>query len=187
MTILRKGYLFVAALFVFSLAPAPAEAQEVVCGWCQELNAIWAWPDGTITFWGHRFPGGGNGCPGLEVFQPRTGSCARCGGTSTCHFGWDKHRCHILCGPAGGDFAAVTEIEEALTSGDMTMVAAALNRDRDGLSVEFVPEAGRVDFILACDPDRAFRSIPLLPEVRERLKAQLAATASVMAMRALGP
>ena len=92
-----------------------------------------------------------------------------------------------LCGPAGGDIAAVTEIEEALASGDLTMVAAALNRDRDGLVVEFVPAADRVDLILACDPDRAFRSIPVLPEVREMLETQLAATRSAMAMRALGP
>lgn len=69
----------------------------------------------------------------------------------------------------------------------MTMIVTALNRDRGGLSVEFVPETGRVDLILGCDPDRAFHSIPISPELRERLETRLAATGSVMATRALGP
>jgi hypothetical protein len=77
-----------------------------------------------------------------------------------------------LCGPAGGDVAAaLTEVEDALESGDVTAVAEVLLEPGTGLAFEFIPESGRIDLFLACDPDRPFRTIPVLPEARDRLTA----------------
>ena len=56
----------------------------------------------------------------------------------------------------------------------MTVVASALNEPRTGMSFDFIPDAGRIEVILACDPNRAFRTIPVLPEAQGRLKAAAA-------------
>ncbi|MYB97974.1 MAG: hypothetical protein F4123_12570 [Gemmatimonadetes bacterium] len=65
----------------------------------------------------------------------------------------------------------MTEVEDALDRGDVTAVASALLEPRTGLSFDFIPEAGRIDLFLACTPDRAFVTIPVPPEARDRLAA----------------
>lgn len=104
--------------------------------------------------------------------------CSRCGGTSDCHREFRTGNCHIACGPAGGDVAAaLTEVEDALASGDVTAVASALLEPRTGLSLEFIPENGRIDLFLSCTPDRTYRTIPVMPEARDRLAAAVRALA----------
>ena len=181
MAITRKMYLFVAALFVCLLSPALTEAQ-VVCGGCVDAYGRGELPDGSEYIgWGHRFPNGGDGCGDIPGGGNPHGHdhCSRCGGTSTCHSHWEMGICHVLCGPGG--FAAASAIEEALTTGDVVLAAAALRREWEGVSVEFTPEGGRVDLILACDPNRTFRSIPVLPSVRQRLQTELVTNSTVAA------
>ena len=131
----------------------------------------------------HKFPGGGNEC-GWEGRNDKGiggGSfCSRCGGDSQCHQDFQTGICHIACGPLGDLFSALTEIEEALELDDLTAVAAALQEPTTGASFEFVPGAGRIDAILSCDPDRVFRTIPVLPETRDRLKATVALHATAI-------
>ena len=74
--------------------------------------------------------------------------------------------------------AALTEIEEALGAEDIVLAASALRRERTGVSVEFIPEAGRIDLMVPCHPDRVYHTIPVLPEVRTRLQAELQASAT---------
>lgn len=74
--------------------------------------------------------------------------------------------------------AALTEIEEALGAEDIALAASALRRERTGVSVEFNPRMGRIDLMLPCEPDRVHYTIPVLPEVRTRLQAELQASAS---------
>ena len=145
-------------------------------------DSDWITEDGEeYSGYGHRFPNGGNGC----VDMPGGGNphghdhCSRCGGTSSCHSHWERGECHILCGPGG--FAAASAIEEALTTGDAVLAAAALRREWEGVSVEFIPDAGRVDLILACDPNRTFRRLPVLPSVRQRLVTELGDNSSLVA------
>ena len=88
--------------------------------------------------------------------------------------GYQTGFCHIPCGPTGDLFAALSEIEEALELEDLAAVALVLQEPTTGVSFEFVPDAGRIDAILACDPNRVFRTIPVLPEARDRLKAAVA-------------
>ena len=170
MTIARKTYLFVAALFVFLVATPPVMAQDddegdVVCWWCFEVQGD------------HMFVHGGEGCvSGINGTDHENMHCSRCGGTSECHV--DRHdpgSCHIACGPAGDAMAALTEIQEALEGDDMTVVASALFRQRTGVYVEFLPEEGRIDLVLPCDPTKAFRTLPVLPEARAKLEVQLRA------------
>jgi hypothetical protein len=71
----------------------------------------------------------------------------------------------------------LTEVEDALESGDVTAVASALLEPRTGFSFEFIPEAGRIDLFLACDLNRAVGTIPVLPEARDRLAAALGGSA----------
>lgn len=173
MTIIRKVYLIGAGLLVFLGVGAPIEAQ-VVCGSCIRTirDVVETEPgvfEGDLL---HRFPNGGDQCnwsvPGRHSW------CVRCGGTSFCHTGWWSGNCHIACGPTGGMVAALTEIREALETDDMAVVATAVLRERSGVVVEFISEAGRIDLFLPCSPDRPFHTIPVLPGMRERLGAQLA-------------
>lgn len=163
MAITRRLYLFVATLFMFWVGAAPVEAQDVeavgdvVCGWCRENNI------------GHGFDAFGEGCGGSGMGA----QCSRCGGTSTCHYVYWPGACHILCGPDGDAQAALTEIREALASDDVTAVASALLRERAGVSVEFLPEGGRIDLLLPCDLTRPFSTIPVLPALRVALQAEL--------------
>lgn len=165
------------------LLPAQSEAQVgggLTCGWCIQESTVWVFPGSGIIIIEppeHIFPDGGNECGWDGSDKPRV-ICSRCGGTSTCHRYWDPGPCHILCGPAGGDVAAaLNEVEDALGSGDVRAVASALLDPSAGLAFEFIPEAGRIDIFLACDPDRAYRTIPVLPEARDRLAAAFGGSA----------
>ena len=176
MAIARKTYLFVAALMVFLVGGLPNEVEAqgggLTCGWC--IMERWRLTIGGSTYvgpWEHAFPGGGDEC-GWDGHDEAGAMCSRCGGTSFCHRDFQTGNCHILCGPAGGDVsAALTEVEDALESGDVTAVASALLEPRTGFSFEFIPEAGRIDLFLACDLNRAVGTIPVLPEARDRLTA----------------
>ena len=174
MEIARKTYLFVAALFVFLVGGLPneldAQGGGLTCGWCIMRQDVVVGPGIIIVFpVKHRFTGGGNEC-GWDGHDEPGAMCSRCGGTSFCHTEFRWGECHIACGPAGGDVAAaLTEVEDALESGDATAVASALLAPRSGLAFEFIPESGRIDLFLACDLNRPFRAIPVLPEARDRL------------------
>jgi len=184
MEIARRTYLFVAALFVFLVAGLPTEAEAqgegLTCGWCIVRIDVVVDPGRIIVFpLRHKFPGGGNEC-GWNGHDDYGATCSRCGRTSSCHTGSQWGPCHIACGPGGDDpgddeevAAALTEVEDALGSGDVAAVASALLDPSPGFSFEFTPEAGRIDFFLACDPDRAYRTIPVAPRVRDRLTAAL--------------
>ena len=184
MEIARKTYLFVAALFVFLVGSLPNEVEAqgggLTCGWCIMERDVLVGPGIIIPIgpWEHAFPGGGNAC-GWEGHDEPGAMCSRCGGEdSHCHTDFWTGACHILCGPAGGDVAAaLTEVEGALGSGDVTAVASALLDPGTGFSFEFIPEAGRIDLFLVCDPDLAFRTIPVLPEARDRLAAAFGGSA----------
>lgn len=184
MKIARKTYLSVAALFVFLVAGWPTEvvAQDeeddegLTCGWCIQESDFWVIGNVIIIAPAeHMFPNGGDAC-GWDGSDESRVICSRCGGESDCHEDWDDGPCHILCGPGGDDVeyhAALTKVEEALESGDVTAVASALLEPRTGFSFELIPEAGRIDVLLACDPDRAARTIPVLPDARDRLAVAL--------------
>lgn len=180
MTIVRRTDLFLAAVLALLMTSVPVEgvAQDegdVTCGWCVmrgdlvRSGADWTWYENVE----HSFPNGGNECGWEGRNDKSIGGgpfCSRCGRSSTCHEDFQTGFCHIPCGPEGDLFAALTEIEEALELEDLTTVASALQVRTTGFSFEFVPDAGRIDAILACDPDRVFRTIPVAPEVRDRLK-----------------
>lgn len=97
--------------------------------------------------------------------------CARCGGSSFCHDQWWGGGCHIPCGPAGDAYAVAAEVEDALERGDVAAIALALHKPQEGVSLDFIPAAGRIDVILPCDPNSAFRTIPVPPAARDRLQA----------------
>lgn len=155
------------------LLPAHSEAQlggGLTCGWCIMERDVLRLPGITIRGpWEHAFPRGGDKC-GWDGHDEPGAMCSRCGGTSFCHRQFWIGGCHIACGPAGGDVAAaLAEVEDALDRGDVTAVASALLEPRTGLSFDFIPEAGRIDLRLACTPDRAYVTIPVPPEARDRL------------------
>ena len=77
--------------------------------------------------------------------------------------------------------AALTEIREAMEGDDVTVIASTLLRSRTAVSVEFVPEQGRINLVRACDPDRVFGTVPVLPGVRARLVAELRSRSTVSA------
>ncbi len=187
MTISRKTYLFVAALFVFMLAgvPTEVEAQDgggLTCGWCvmdfQDVHIID--PDGgyegTIRLHRHRFTGGGNEC-GWDGHDEPGAMCSRCGGTSFCHEDFWPGPCHIPCGPDGDAYAVTAEVEDALERGDVATVALALHAPQEGVSLEFIPAAGRIEVTFSCGPGGAVQSIPVPPAARDRLKAAVVAIA----------
>lgn len=158
------------------LLPAKSEAQGggLTCGWCSYGSFIVDWPDGTSTECEdcHAFARGGDEC-GWEGSDWPSTICARCGGRSRCHRLPQPGPCHILCGPDGDLMAELSDVHEALDQGDVTVVATALLRERAGASLEFLPESGRIDVVLACSPDRVTLVIPVLPEVRARLEVEL--------------
>lgn len=69
--------------------------------------------------------------------------------------------------------AALTKIREAMEGDDVTVIASTLLRSRTAVSVEFVPEQGRINLVRACDPDRVFGTFPVRPGVRAMLAAEL--------------
>lgn len=183
----RKIYPFVAALFVFLAASPPIQAQDdggggegLTCGWCR-AGAFFVGAPSLER--GHHFLFDGGGECLWEGHDSPGVVCSRCGGDqSSCHSDiQDPGYCHILCGPAGDAVVAMAEIRAGLASNDMAVVASALVRDRIGVSVEFVPGAGRIDVILPCDRNRAFATIPVLPGTRHLLEAELKGSMSVAA------
>ena len=80
---------------------------------------------------------------------------------------------HEACDDGAGVLAALTELRDALEGDDITEAASALLKERQGVSAEFIPDGGRIDLILACDPNKPFRTIPVLPDVRRALEGEL--------------
>ena len=187
MEIARKTYLFVAVLFVFLVAGLPNEVEAqgggLTCGWCWEMtlgNTL----NGPLVHW---FPQGGDACgwpnPGAGYM------CARCGGTSHCHGFHSRHRygpCHILCGGQTTQQAlsnAVSDLRSGLDAMDLERVAETIASTRDGFSVEYLPEAGRIDLILACAPSVPAGTVPVPPEIRPALDRALKEPVAAIAGR----
>ena len=143
-----------------------AEGANTGCGWC------WQYYDIDTNFPRHMFPRGNDSCGWPQVMGE---ICARCGSGKGCHDYGDWGTCHILCGPAGGDLAQILDAAqrgfEALSA---TVVADALLAAPAGIQVEYVSDAGRIDFILECAPGATARTIPVPPgEMRAALDAEL--------------
>ena len=169
--LVRSALSFVAAVFVLLVAgwPTEGEAQGLTCGWCIELDTPW----GTI----HGFPQGGGKCgwpnPG-PAYQ-----CSRCGGTSGCHglaSPLASGPCHMPCGGMAMHQSvsnALSDLRSGLDAMDIERVAEAIVSTRDGFSVEYLPEAGRIDVVLACASSIPARTVPVPPEVRSALDQAL--------------
>ncbi len=190
MEIARRTYLFVAALFVFLVAGLPTEVEAqrggLTCGWCWEMTLE---TDGLVNW----FPRGGDECG-----WPNPGAgyvCARCGGTSHCHGYHSRHRfgpCHILCGGGGGPedeiprqmalSNAVSDLRSGLDDMDLVRVAETISSGHEGFSVEYLPEAGRIDLILACAPSIPAGTVPVPPEIRPALDQALKESVVVIAV-----
>lgn len=146
---------------------AATEGTSAGCGWCWQFRSLI-----TDTF-RHVFPRGNDSCG--SPTPPPWYSCSRCGSGLGCHTNGDGGRCHILCGPAGGDLAQILGAArrgfEALSA---TVVADALLAAPAGIQVEYVSDAGRIDFILDCAPGATAETIPVPPgEMRAALDAEL--------------
>ena len=184
MAIARKMYLFVAGVGLLLLAgvSVPAEVEAQTCGWCvmDSRDVILVDPWGNMvdgwTEYRHKFPGGGNAC-GWDGHDEPGAMCSRCGGTSDCHEEFRFGGCHIPCGPDGDAYAVVTEVEDALERGDVAAVALALNAPQEGVSLEFIPDAGRIEVTFSCGPTGAVHGIPVPPAARDRLQTAVAAVA----------
>lgn len=153
-----------ALLTVSAVAPVPAAAQDgVICAWCEERGwGLWKQ---------HRFTAGGFHCD-----EPAGEHCVRCGGESECHTDWRSGPCHQPCGDGGQMQAladAVSEVRAGLNAADVTMVAAAILEDRGDLVVEYLGEAGRIDFMLPCDPVVPMATVAIVPEFRAELEAAM--------------
>ena len=169
------------ALLLVGILPVEAQSQEgaggeVVCWWCWEVGGE------------HLFAHGGLGCVGgIDGTDEEQMHCSRCGRSSECHTDYQLGPCHIACGPTGDAMAALTEIQQALDGDDMTVVATALTRTRAGVSVEFLPDGGRINLILPCDRSKVFRTIPVVPGARTRLEEALGANSRTTASQAALP
>lgn len=169
MAIARRMYVFVTVPFLLLAGSGSVEGQsgDVTCWWCLEVG------EGEEVR--HGFSLGGELC-GLEgKLNGHAGStqCARCGWKSECHYEFLEGPCHRACGPAGDAVAALTEIQQALETGDIALVASALFKKRTGVSVEFIPKGGRIDLLLPCDPDKPYQTIPIPPEERYKTSSGL--------------
>ena len=166
---LRRVWAFAFAGATMALVGATPPAQEPVCASCMGADRYTYYEeDGSSeeNGDGHAFVYGEDGCVG--GFLPTW--CVRCGGSgSTCHEEPQTGPCHIPCGPTGDAFAVMTEIKDALDRDDVALLAAAVSRDRVGVSAEFIPDGGRIDLILPCDPSVAYQTIPVLPRVNAEL------------------
>lgn len=176
MTIKRMGFVFLGSLLLLLGTSSSIDAQRVpVCGWCDWWDGFKRasmMEYGTEDSWGrHSFPtSAADACGGDEW-----GTCAACGGSSMCHRFWMRGPCHVPCDGVFAGRTTLEEVQEALAENDIDVLASALSRERAGVFVEFIPESGRIDVLLSCDPNRAAHTIPVEPELREKLKAALAA------------
>lgn len=166
-----KNLLFVLAVPIVLIAALPtSSAAQLTCGWCHDFWFVW-----------HSFPNGGDRCPSPK---PRDGECSRCGGTSDCHEKRRWGRCHMPCGGGGPTTAAleeaISEVETGLEAAIPAVVAAAVARERGELLVEYVPRAGRIDFLLPCDPSVPIHTVPVSPDFRQPLEAGIAAVAALV-------
>ncbi len=144
-----------------------SEGASAGCGWCWHFKSLLT---GTFR---HVFPRGNDSCGWPP--PPPWHRCSRCGSGLGCHTVGDDGFCHILCGPAGGDLAQILDAArrgfEALSA---TVVADALLAAPAGIQVEYVSDAGRIDFILECAPGATAETIPVPPgEMRAALDAEL--------------
>ena len=55
----------------------------------------------------------------------------------------------------------------------IAVVASALTKEWPGVVVEFIPEGGRIDLLLPCEPNEPFHTIPVVPELRKALVEEL--------------
>ena len=154
-----------AVFAVLGALPDRSFGQGLTCGWCYEMSLR-----GSLVHW---FPRGGSECG-----WPNPGAgyvCARCGGKSHCHGYHSPHRwgpCHILCGGQTTQKAlsnAVSDLRSGMDIMDLDRVAEAIAATRDGVWVEYLPEAGRIDLVLACAPSIPARTVPVPPEIRPAL------------------
>lgn len=172
---------FFAAIVVSGFVPAPTAAQgagtgqvasaetdaSAGCGWCWHWKAPW------MTQPKHVFPRGNDSC-GWPPPPPHY-RCARCGSGHGCHTAALHGPCHILCGPAGGDLAQILDAARRGFEGDnATEVADALLAAPAGIQVEYLSDAGRIDFILQCAPEATAKTMPVPPgEIRDALEVEL--------------
>lgn len=183
----RKFSACLAALFVFLAASPAIQAPDdegggdgLTCGWCRagaffvgaptlERGHHFLFDNGGECLWD------GHDAPGVVCSRCRAG-----GDQASCHTDIQSPGyCHVLCGPAGDAIVAIAEIREGLARQDVGLVAAAISRDRPGVSFEFIPREGRIDVILPCDRVRAFAAIPVLPHTLPELAAELQKPQSV--------
>jgi hypothetical protein len=68
---------------------------------------------------------------------------------------------------------AVSEVRAGLDAADVTLVAAAILEDRGDLVLKYLGEAGRIDFMLPCDPVAPMATVAVGPEVRAELDAAM--------------
>lgn len=168
MTSVTRGFVFATAVVLFLAGDTPVEAQEA-CWWSNTVENQ------------HGFILGGFDCPedgklpGVKCVKCELGKKKEHEG---CHPALMPGGAHEACDDGTAALAALTEIRDALGGDDVTMLASALMKERAGVSAEFVPEGGRIDLILACDPYKPFRTIPVLPEVRRALEGELLADGS---------
>ena len=64
---------------------------------------------------------------------------------------------------------AVSDLRSGLDAMDLERVAESIGSTRDGFSVEYLPEAGRIDLVLACAPSIPAGTVPVTPEIRPAL------------------
>lgn len=105
--------------------------------------------------------------------------CSRCGGTSDCHGFLSWHvlgPCHMACGGTTAQRSlsnAVSDLRSGLDATDLDRVAEVITSPRAGFSVEYLPEAGRIDLVLACAPSIPSGTLPVPPEIRSALDQAL--------------
>ena len=178
MEIAWKKYLFVAALMVFLVGGLPNEVEAqgggLTCGWCEEWGPL------------HAFPNGGDKCGWTNSDQGF--QCSRCGGTSHCHGFISFHvlgPCHMACGGTTAQRSlsdAVSDLRSGLDVMDLERVAETIASTRDGFSIEYLPEAGRIDLVLACAPSIPAGTVPVPPGIRPSLERALKQPVPVVAL-----
>ena len=181
------------ALGLALLAGNPAETlAQLRCAWCVQHRSILS-PDSA---WFHGFASDDpkDNCQtavliGVDPGRVYLTQCSGCGGTSRCHTdeGWDdvthpNHRwtvgeCHAACTPS--DLAeAVEGVQQGLETRNFDFMATQILTQWKGFSVEYVPAAGRIDFVAERDPTRSARTIALPPAMRRALDLHLGARAA---------